>query len=125
MQQTKKGILMRIPIILAIIVWIVHEYTNHIWVNAWQLDTKTTKCCVALLLIVLVLVTPSVETVVANTDVNTFLRRVLVNERYNDVFTSHAPPSPEIFRKMEIGASFVPQELPTAAGGLVPLPSSA
>lgn len=95
-------------LVLAILVWLAYEYTNHMWMSVWQVDTKTIKCGFGLLLIVLLVAMPSIEQMMENTDVNTFLRKVLVNEHYSDMYDVTHHVSPEILYKMKKGASFVP-----------------
>ena len=99
----------RCVLIFAILVWLAYEYTNHMWISVWQVDTKTIKCGIGLLLIVLLMAMPSIEQMADNTDMNTFLRHVLVNEHYNDVYDVTHHVSPEILYKMKKGASFVSQ----------------
>lgn len=97
---------LRCWLIVAILLWIAYEYTNHLWVSVWQVDTKTIKCGIGLFVIVVLIMLPSIESLMDNTDMNTFLRKVLVNEHYTDVYTSPAV-SAEILRKMQTGASYV------------------
>lgn len=107
---------LRYWLIFAILLWIVYEYTNHLWVSVWQVDTKTVKCSIGLFMIIILIMLPSVESLMGNTDINTYLRRLLVNEQLSSVYTTPTV-SPEILHKMQTGASYVHHEDKDTVGG--------
>lgn len=101
---------LRNVLILAILVWIVYEYTNHMWVSVWQIDRKTIKCGIGILMIVLLVYTPSIENVMANADIQAFLRHILVNETHTAFYTTNHKMHPEILSRMKSGAQIVPNQ---------------
>ena len=65
-------------IIIGILLWLIYEYTQHMWISIWQIDSKTIKCGIGVLLIVILLLAPSIEDLVKNTNVHDFLKKIMV-----------------------------------------------
>lgn len=97
-------------LILAILLWIVYEYTNHMWVSVWHVDSKTIKCGIGILMIVLLVCTPSIEHAMANADIHAFLRHILVNETDTAFYTTDHNVHPDILSRMKSGARIVPHQ---------------
>ena len=94
-------------LIVVILLWIAYEYTNHMWVSVWQIDSKTIKCGIGIVIIVLLVYTPSIENIVTNTDIQSFLRHILVNETDTTFYTTNHNIHPEILSRMKSGAQIV------------------
>lgn len=91
--------------IVVIVLWLIYEYTNKFWINQWHIDWKTIKIGIGCCLLLLLLALPSIEELVSNVNINAFLRKILINDSYGDVYTNQEPIHSEMLKKMHNGAN--------------------
>lgn len=69
-------------VIIAIGLWLIYEYTNHMWVNVWTVHSKNIKCVFAILVILVLFCAPSFESIIQNSIIQSYLQKFLMNDAY-------------------------------------------
>lgn len=75
-------------LIIAICVWLIYEYTNQMWINKWYFDYKYVKIGVAIVIIMLLLFAPSLDNILLQQNINSYLHKILVDEAHQQVYES-------------------------------------
>ena len=101
-------------IILVIILWLIYEYTYHMWI--WQIDSKTIKCGIGVLCIIILLAAPSLENMINHTNIHEFVKQVLINDSHNQFYNyTNETVDSEILKKMQMGASMASSHATTSS----------
>ena len=69
-------------VIIGIGIWLIYECTNHVWVNVWTVYSKNIKCVFALIIILILLFAPSLETIIQNNNIQSYLQKMLVDDTH-------------------------------------------
>ena len=82
-----------------------YEYTNHMWVNVWTVHSKNIKCVLAVIVIIVLLCAPSLETMMKNNSIQSYLQKILVDDTHQHHYqTPDQPIDMTLLQHMQNGA---------------------
>ena len=103
-------------IIFVIILWLIYEYTHHMWISIWQIDSKTIKCGIGVLCIIILIAAPTFEKIINHANIHEFVKKVLINDSHSQFYNyTNETVDSEILKKMQTGASMATSHVATSS----------